>query len=437
MTLAKRTAASFVFSFIVYLTPLVGPHAAFFLGDVVWRDLRNVFQRQGDRTFAWIATDVGVAILAQLTVFIVIYWLLTRLGLLRSLCVAITMVLAVVALNFSYMIAIPTLFLVEADNLPERVAWPLECTAKDVWIPQIAAPPNVALPAPIWTADVNPPNHYALFNPVGCTVAKLELAQTAMGYVTFVAGDVALYMSMSPTGQPSFSVFDAATNKKHPIEVGSGQSVILSNDGRSAAWLRPVSASTPPISLEVVILREGRPEVVVGLGALGGGGLQQLIQFDSEAGELLLVRGLSELMWVGTDGRVRRTLTKPEGVEPQPQTYRLLSNGWVAWDAYRENRPYRVAWSLPDGTGNHQVPKGRGITSLGVSPDGNWIALSVTSSVSIGSTLDAVSVLRVADGTEVFRKYLPRYTRSIVAFPDARRFIYTDLEGLHVRRIIP
>ena len=82
------------------------------------------------------------------------------------------------------------------------------------------------------------------------------------------------------------------------------------------------------------------------------------------------------------------------------------------------------------------MPKGRGITSLAVSPDGNWIALSVTSGFSIGSTPDAVSVLRVADGTEVFRKYLPKYTRSVVAFPDAARFIYTDLEGLHVRRII-
>ena len=81
MTSAKRTAASFALSFIIYLTPLVGPHAAFLLGEVVWRDLRNVFQRQGDRTFAWIATEVGIAILAQLSVFIIVYWLLRRPGL--------------------------------------------------------------------------------------------------------------------------------------------------------------------------------------------------------------------------------------------------------------------------------------------------------------------------------------------------------------------
>ena len=217
-----------------------------------------------------------------------------------------------------------------------------------------------------------------------------------------------------------------------------GQSVILSNDGSAVAWLRRVAASSPPIPLEAVIRRVGGDgEKVVDLSGLGRGGLQQLIQFDSDAGELIFVRGLSELIWVGIDGRLRKTMAKPDGVEPQPQTYRLVSNGWVAWDAYRENQPYRVAWSLPHGTGHHQIPKGRGITSLAVSPDANWIALSVTSGLSIGSTQDAVSVLRVTDGMEVFRKYFPKYTRSTVAFSDTGRFIYTDLEGVRVLRIVP
>jgi hypothetical protein len=83
------------------------------------------------------------------------------------------------------------------------------------------------------------------------------------------------------------------------------------------------------------------------------------------------------------------------------------------------------------------VPKGRGITSLAVSPDGNWIALSVTSSLSIGSTQDAVYILGAVDGTEVFRKYFPKYTRSVVAFPDAERFIYTNLEGVRVLKVVP
>jgi hypothetical protein len=246
-------------------------------------------------------------------------------------------------------------------------------------------------------------------------------------------------MTITPaTGQQSWFVFDVTGNTLTPIEVTGVQSVILSNDGSSVAWLRPVAASAPPIPFEVVIRRVGGGgEQVVDLSALGRGGLQQLIQFDNAAGELVVARGLSELIWVGIDGRIRRTLTKPEGVEPQPLTYRLLLNGWVAWDAYRENQPYRVVWSLPRGRGSHQVPKGRGITSLAVSPDGNWIALSVTSSLSIGSTQDAVYILGAVDGTEVFRKYFPKYTRSVVAFPDAERFIYTNLEGVRVLKVVP
>lgn len=73
--------------------------------------------------------------------------------------------------------------------------------------------------------------------------------------------------------------------------------------------------------------------------------------------------------------------------------------------------------------------------SLALSPDGQPIAFSITSSLSIGSTPDVIAVVRVADGAEVFRRYLPKYMRSSVAFPDAGRFAYTDLDGVHVLRI--
>jgi hypothetical protein len=165
------------------------------------------------------------------------------------------------------------------------------------------------------------------------------------------------------------------------------------------------------------------------------GGIVQLVQLDTKARELIVARGLSELFWIGFDGRVHRTLPKPALVEPQPQTFRLVADGWVAWDAYRDNEPYRVAWSLPSGKGNLRVPKGRSITALAVSPDARWIAVSVTSGISIGSTLDAVFVIRAADGAEVFRKYFPKYTRSSVAFPDSGRFVYSNLEGVNVLKI--
>jgi hypothetical protein len=81
------------------------------------------------------------------------------------------------------------------------------------------------------------------------------------------------------------------------------------------------------------------------------------------------------------------------------------------------------------------VPKGSSITSLVPSPDGRFIAVSATSSLLIGSTPDAVFVLRAADGSEALRRYFPKFTRGSVAFADAGHFVYTDLTGVNVLRV--
>src|SRR5262249_13168328 len=109
--------------------------------------------------------------------------------------------------------------------------------------------------------------------------------------------------------------------------------------------------------------------------------------------------------------------------------------GWVAWDGYKEDG-YTIAWSLPPGQGVHRVPRGRSITDVAVHPDGRLIALSVTTSLSIGDVRDAVYVLRAADGAEVFRRYLVRYARSSVLFPAADLFAYTDWDGTRATTVV-
>jgi hypothetical protein len=110
-------------------------------------------------------------------------------------------------------------------------------------------------------------------------------------------------------------------------------------------------------------------------------------------------------------------------------TFRRLGSGWVAWDGYRERGAYVLAWALPAGRGLHRVPEGRGITDVAVHPSGRFIALSVTTSLSIGSVADSVYVLRSADGAQVFRRFLPRYARSSVAFHGDDLFAYTEWDG--------
>ena len=75
------------------------------------------------------------------------------------------------------------------------------------------------------------------------------------------------------------------------------------------------------------------------------------------------------------------------------------------------------------------------MTALAASPDGRWIAVSATSALSIGSTPDAVYVLRAADGSEGFRRYLPKYARAGVAFAGPDRLAYGDLDGIAILKV--
>ena len=441
MTGARRTAAAVILSFTVYLTPLVGPHAAWLLGEALYRELGQLGTGRSGRDLGWVATDAALALATQLLFGLLLYWFAGRPAWPRGLAVALPVFPAIVLLNYLYMVAIPARFLIEPDTTPERTAWALECSARDVWVPEpLNAPPVVAgdaAPSTLWVVEAKPPYHYGLLSMPGCAVKPLELTHSGNAYVTRIAAGRALYTTLAPgTGTQAWSVFDAASGTRTPLEVDPGTFPILSVDGRSAAWLRPVVGSTPPIQLEAVVHGLDRPrERIVDLAALGRGGVQQLVQLDTEASELVVARGLRELFRVGFNARLRGVLPQPEGVDPHPETMKFFPDGWVAWDGYRENEAYRVVWSLARGKGTHRVRRGRGITSLAVSPDGRWIALSVTSGLSIGSTQDAVYVLRTADASEAFRKYFPKYTRSSLAFLGPGWFAYTDLGGVNVLRI--
>src|SRR2546425_10997647 len=100
---------------------------------------------------------------------------------------------------------------------------------------------------------------------------------------------------------------------------------------------------------------------------------------------------------------------------------RVGGNGWIAWDGYRDDAPYRLAWVLPAGRGVYRVPKGRSIVGVDVDAAGTLIALSVSGTLSIGGVRDAVVVLRAADGGEGFRRFPPRYPRPAVTFLDGGR----------------
>jgi hypothetical protein len=90
-------------SFAVYAIPLVGPHAAWFLGE-------SLLQGFGSNTqIAWMATNVAVAVAAQVLAGVVLYWSLGE-GWVRKMA-WLGVIPLTAALNVAYMSAIPALTL--------------------------------------------------------------------------------------------------------------------------------------------------------------------------------------------------------------------------------------------------------------------------------------------------------------------------------------
>src|SRR5262245_8452249 len=166
-----------------------------------------------------------------------------------------------------------------------------------------------------------------------------------------------------------------------------------------------------------------KPEIRVDLSSFGPASYV-LSNIDMRAGEIMMARN-GEFLTLGTDGQVRSRISRPADVEVQPSTVRRFGEGVVGWDAYGDEGRYQVSWSLPAGKGNHHVLRGRSINSVAVSPAGDLIAISVGTALNIGSIQDSVYVLRTSDGKEVFRRFLPRYTRTSLVFPDKDHLLYS------------
>ena len=86
----------------MYAVPLVGPHAAWFLGNALWA-------QGSSQSAAWTATNIGVAIAAQILVGVALYW--SSGGRWVRKLVWLGAVPLVAGLNVAYLSAIPAIFL--------------------------------------------------------------------------------------------------------------------------------------------------------------------------------------------------------------------------------------------------------------------------------------------------------------------------------------
>jgi len=375
---------------------------------------------------AWLAAEVGAAVGLQLVAGLVAYWVFRRPRSARpviALLVAAPTIIAVT--DWVFLIAIPTRFLVEPEAAAEHAAWPLECRVPDRMLF------NGGVPGPAWA--INSQGERAWLD--GCRLQALPSMARDPGAMPIAraASGRLLVMRAARDGTQTWAWVDPGGV---PVDLTppegrwpSYSAPLLSSDGVWVVWtVRDGDAQPPPQALLVRAVTGG-DERRVRLRALPLGSVRP-ISFDARAGEITLAVSERTFVAVGLDGGVRWGPLRPTEVEPLSTTFRRIgAAGWVAWDGYRESEAYRLAWSLPAGRGLYRLPKGRSIVGVDVDPTGALIALSMTGTVSLGDIHDAVVVLRAADGAEVFRRFLPRYTRTAVAFLDAERFAYSDWVG--------
>jgi len=435
----KVACFSLAASFLVYLIPLVAPHGAWLLGQVL-------LEREAARSLLWRGANFAVALLLQFLAVAYFYWLFAKPGWRRGILLPVAFPFIFLTLQWVYLVAIPTRFLEEPDVASEKISWPSECTAPGVY------QASLSTASELWVRYSTEPNHYAVLKMPGCQLTAVNLPQPkftpGMGVdftidLTYAVSGGRAIMQRYETKQAkrSWWLVPGTLAKSDPsplpleppvVDSGNQSPPILSTDGNWVAWLAVIPGTGPP-ALNRVFLRPLDPrekEKIVDLSFLGPASYI-LEKVDMTAEELRLWK-TDRLISVDFDGKLKREFPRPVGLRPQQSTYREMGNYWLAWDAYRENEPYMMEWSLPSGSGTHQVPLGRTIHSAAFEASGKWIAVSVGTSLNIGKAHDAVYVLSAADGREVFRKYLPPYSRSPVAFLEPHFFVYSDQSGVRV-----
>ena len=429
-------------SLAVYLIPLIGPHAIWLLGESLLQELTRV----GEREPLWLVADLALALAAQAAVGLTLVWSF-RGSRLRLLTWIAAVPILVAAVNTVYLIAIPSYFLIEPDTAPEVTGWEEHCLVPNVSLMPVRTSVNQpASGVGEWWVQ-RPDARYALLRLPDCAVVDADLPLPSVqpgGQVDFMlgfqfsalGGAATIEWLVPRTSERSWWLLSGPAAQLIPIDQPDlvEAAPILSDAADALAWVQRVAGSPRPV-LERVMIRPlqaspGFDSLDIELAPFGPASYT-LLGVDTEDDEAILWRN-GEPLVVGFDGQRRPTSLPSDAVRPQASTYLRLGDGWVAWDAYRDEGPYQLSWSLAEGSGTRRTNKGRSITSAAVDPSGRFIAISESITLNIGSARDAVYVFRTSDSTEVFRTYLPRYARSQVVFFAGGLFGYSDLIGTRI-----
>lgn len=275
---------------------------------------------------------------------------------------------------------------------------------------------------------------YALLEMPGCRLTPLadvpgrgDLASA----MQVTPGGARLFSTHAPEQQtPPYWYSPSATTVplEVPVDATSARPEfpILSEGGGWLGVLR--TTRTRHESHNEIVLREvsGKGQRNVWPAQLGWT-WHELVAVNVTKKQAVLSRGLREYLWVDFDGNILRGPVSTGTVRAQPTTFRWVADGWFAWDAYRDQGPYGFRLSLSTRDFSTTVEKLRMINHAAVSPDARYAAASLENMYGrVFSLQDAVVIYDTASGLEIFRRYLPPFTRTQVGFLGNEYFVYSE-----------
>jgi len=441
----RRRWLAFALSFVVYALPLVGPHAAWLLGEALSQHWSSSLD---ERSVGWLVTDIGLALVLQCLTFAILVWALKRP--LRLLVFVVVIPAMTIGVNVMYLGVIPAYFLIDRDTAPEVNTLTEHCAVPKSSLLPVRTPADLAaLAVDDWWLQY-PDGRYGLMRAADCSVTMAETlpqpvvepggrANFSIGLQYFVPGRGAIVERLEhATSRRTWWLLEQpdAVPRELPQPDNQQSPPILSNDGTAVVWMQDIPGTGPPVLTQLIVRSVGGDEPGLRIDLTGLGPASYVTAgFDAASRSVTLWRN-DELMLVGFDGAATSTFPKPEGLRPQISTYRVgPERAWLAWDAYKDGGAYLMRWSTPAGQGNYTLTKGRSFTDAALEPSRGLIAISASTTLSIGSAPDLLAIMRASDGRDIFRKYLARYSRSPTVFFEGRLFGYSDVAGTHVVRL--
>src|SRR5579862_8683692 len=250
---------AFLASFAVYLMPIIGPHAAWLLGEYLYS---RAVHSGPDQVAAWIAMDWGLAITLQIVAGALWYWFFVRPKWWRLLPLVISVPVFFFVVEWAYLVAIPSRFLIEQDTAAESGNWNTVCTVPDMTLAMVRSTPDLSLEraGQAWLVGTGM-NVYAVLEMPGCQTTPAGWPEIGPSYTQpFVV----------PGGRCLFSTWDNKAGTNHwwyrdgpghtpqplsrPPADPNRSAPILSTDGNWVAWLEYIPGETvTPLPQHVVI----------------------------------------------------------------------------------------------------------------------------------------------------------------------------------------